>query len=287
MSTAASTLIARTRRLLQDYPEEDVLSASVASTATSLTVADGTLYTSGWLLEIDQEVLYCNGTPAEGSTTVNVRRGLRSSTAASHASSATVLIQPRFFSIQILDALNEAMDACFPLLYRPVSSEYTGIEDTTYEYTLPQMSGLAVAIPYITGIEVQESGDTAFRKINAFEIRRSESPFIKFRRPLTAGSTIRISGYGPFTHLASVTDTLDTYFPQHAEYLLPLFAASQLLASGEAYRVRNALGVVDSRENANAVGASLKAAESLRNRFYTQLSQAAMPPQRKHVLSII
>ena len=272
----------RTRRLLRDWPEEDVLTASVSSGGTTLTVADGTIYPTKFLLEIDQEVLYTS-TAGSGTTVTNVRRAQRGSSAASHASGATVLINPRFYSVEILDALNDALDACFPLIYRPVTTEYTGITDGTYEYTIPSMDGLGISIPSIYRIDIQESGDTVFRETRAWEIARGEAPFIKFKRALAAASTIRIYGYGPFTHLSAITDELDDYFPKQAEGLLPLFAASQLLASGEAYRVRNYTGVLDQRENANAPGSSLRAAENLRNRFYTQLQQAAMPPLPKHI----
>ena len=198
-----------------------------------------------------------------------------------------VLINPRFYSVEIIDALNDALDACYPLLYRQVTTEYTGTSDTIYEYTIPSMSGIGVAIPSIYRIDIQESGETAFRETRAWEIVRGESPFIKFKRPPASASTVRVYGYGPFTHFTSITDELDTYFPVQAEALLPLFAASQLLASGEAYRVRSFTGALDSRENANATGASLRAAENFRNRFYTQLQQAAMPPPQKHLKSFI
>ena len=285
MSTSAATLIQRTRRLLRDWPEEDVTTASISSVGTTLTIGDGTIYPKSTFLELDQEVLYT--TAAGSGTTVAVRRGLRGSTAASHASGASILINPSFYSIEILDALNQALDACYPLIYRPVATEYTGVSDTIYEYTLPTMSGISVAIPSVYRIDVQESGDLAFRNIRAWEVIRSEAPFIKFRRPPTAGSTVRVYGYGPFTHLSAISDTLDTYFPVNAEFLLSDFAAAQLLASGEAFRVRSNKGVVDARENANATGSSLRAAENFRNRFYAQLQNAAMPPMRRHVPSVI
>jgi hypothetical protein len=32
-----------------------------------------------------------------------------------------VLLKPSFFAAEILDALNEGLDACFPRLYRPIT----------------------------------------------------------------------------------------------------------------------------------------------------------------------
>jgi hypothetical protein len=281
MATSAQTLVDRTRRYLRDWPQEDVLTASVASNSVTLTVETGTLYADNWVIEIDSEELFVNGNGSGSSVTV--RRGARGSTAASHASGATVLMRPSFFQNEILDALNAGLDACFPLLYRPVALEYTGISDTVYEYTIPSMSGISVAIPFISEIDVKEPGDLAFRQNGSWRIVRSEAPFIKFRSPPIAGSTIRISGYGPFTHLSALNDTLDTYFPVQGEHLLPLFAAAHLLASGEAGRLRSDTGAQDTRESANTAGSSLRASQSLLQRFYTLLSQAAMPPPSKHL----
>jgi hypothetical protein len=55
-------------------------------------------------------------------------------------------------------------------------------------------------------------------------------PILKLRRPITAASTIRLFGYGPFTHFTAITDTLDTYFPINAENLPVTYAVSNLLA---------------------------------------------------------
>lgn len=286
MATSASTLIQRTRRFLRDWPEEDVLTASVSSSATTLTVADGTIYPKNLLLELDQEVLYTS-TAGTGTTITDVRRAQRGSTAASHASGASVLINPGYYSVEILDALNDALDACYPLIYRPVATEFSGPDGSTYEWTIPSMSGIAVAIPTIYRIDVQQPGDPAFRQTSSFEIARGESPFIKFSVPVTSGALIRVYGYGPHTHLTAVSDTLDTYFPKQAEGLLPLFAASQLLASGEAGRVRRDTGAIDQRENANQTGSAMRASDGLRNRFYTQLQQAAMSPLPRHVRSVL
>jgi hypothetical protein len=283
MATAASTLIQRTRRRLRDWPELDTTTASVASNGSSIAVADATLYSPNWLLELDQELVRV--TSASG-VTVNLARAQRGTTAASHVSGVTVLKQPAFYAIEILDALNEALDACFPTLYRPVAPEYTGLNGSTYEWTLPTMSGISVAIPYLHEIELKESGDLAFRKETAWEVVRSEAPFIRFRRPPSSGTTIRLRGFGPFTHLSTIASTLDTYFPVQAEYLLDLYASSVMLASGEAGRVRQDLGVIDQREQANRPGSSMSASDKLLTRFYKRLQDAAMSPMPPHVVSL-
>lgn len=280
MATSAATLIQRTRRLLRDWPEQDVLTASLSSGGASMTVADGTRYSAQELIEIDQEVM--RATAVGGATTVPLQRALRGSTAVSHASGVTVLMNPRFLSIEILDELNNAIDACFPRIYRPVSNDYTGLLTDTYEYTIPTVNG--APLPYISSIEVKEPGALSFMRRREFAIARDAiSPYLEFRSALTAGGTIRINGYGPFAHLTAITDTLDAFFPQNAESLLPLYAAGALLDSAEVARVRMDSGAMDNREQATAVTASSKQASKLQQRFYTQLERWAMPPPAKSI----
>jgi hypothetical protein len=281
--TSAATLIQRTRRLVRDFPELDSLTASVASGGSTLTVADGTLYKKNELLEIDQELFRVT---ADGAgTSVSVKGAQRGSTAASHANSSTVLKAPAFYAVEILDALNEGIQATFPLLYKPFSNEYTGIDADTYEYQVPTMTSPAIVIPYIYRIQVKIPGDTAFREKRDWTVVRGGTPFIKFKSAPEVDSTIRIQGYGPFELLDSISDTLDSLFPIQAEYLPCLYAAAILLQSGEAGRSRADTGVRDDRESANRVGASAALSRDLEGRFYRRLNAAAMSPLPKHVIS--
>lgn len=444
MATSASTLIERTRRYVRDFPELDTLTASATPSASSLTVADGTRYFQHMLIEVGQEVMRVT---ADGSgTSVSVQRGVRGSVAAAHTNGATVLFQPAFYAVEILDALNEGIGACFPLIYKPVVDESLTTTADTYEYNVPNMSGIDVPIPYISRISIKESGFDRFLEKRDWWIIRGGTPKVRFKRPEPASATIRIEGFGSFQHLAAVTNleelagadvsfesgttgyttggtntlessdaqakfgsrsakatyednanllqrnqvvgaagahsfsrwvyiptgfdgdglrvvltgftgatgtisvaadmstrdewqrvevpnvtidagdlsgtisvqttgtaptagkfvyvdgcqteaqgvttpfttnTLDTLFPSQADYLPCLYAASTLLTSGEAGRVRHDVGMPDERENANRVGSSMRAAERLERRFYSRLDLAAMGPMPKHVVSVI
>jgi hypothetical protein len=65
-----------------------------------------------------------------------------------------------------------------------------------------------------------------------------------------------------------------------------LYSASQLLASGEAGRVRQSSGSVDTREQANRVGSSSAAGRDLLQRFLSLLDAATLPPLPPHVISV-
>lgn len=283
-TTTVTTLVQRTRRFVRDYPEFDALTASATSTATSLTVADATIYSSNWLIQIDQEAMRVRA--GSSGTTLNVRRATSGSTAASHANSATVLVKPEFLDQDILDALNAAMQAAFPLIYRRVAVEYTGVTATDYEYEIPDMPGITgYKIPYVSEIWLRDVTGEAFRRQHAFRIVRDEAkPLIQFRRVQVSGATLRIVGFGPYPSLA-FTDSLPAQFPPNAEDLLVWYAGQYLLSSGEAGRVRVDTGVIDDREQANRVGSSMTAANSLFQRFQIRLRDAGMPPMPRHVVS--
>lgn len=280
MATSVSTLIPRVRRFVGDYPEYDSLTASVTDSGTTLTVADSSIYAARWPIQIDTEALLVKALPS--STTVTVKRAHMGTTAASHANSSTVMLRPQFLDVEVLDALNYALGNCFPYMYKPVAQEYTGITADTYEYTLPNMTGLDVPIPFVYRVEYKESGESDFRQRRNWTVIRAATPVLKFDQSLDAGGTIRILGYGPFPRLTA-SGSLDTYFPQGCEDLLVVGAGEYLLASGEARRVRVDTGAIDNREQANRVGSSMQASNALLSRFERLLLRKAMPPMPRHV----
>jgi hypothetical protein len=93
---------------------------------------------------------------------LTVTRAYAGSTAATHASGATVLIQPAFMAVEIIDALNATKDECFPLIYKPVLDTSLSGDGTTYEFTVPNMpstyGGDSIPIPWLSRIELKENG---------------------------------------------------------------------------------------------------------------------------------
>lgn len=285
MATSLATLEKRTRRYLRDYPFEDVLTASATNSASTITVADSTLYGNRFFVQIESEVLYAVS-PATA-TTVAVRRGQKGSTAASHANSSTVLVRPDFYQEEIVDALNAGIEASFPLLYTHVVDETLTGSAGVYEYEVPDMPGhTGHVIPILYEIQLKDSTEDAFRKVRAWEVVRGPTPKVKFRRSLDGDETIRLMGYGPLPALAS-GGSLNDQFPPAAVTALVEYAASYLMGSGEAGRVRVDTGATDNREQANAAGVSMRASQALAQRFYTRLLQAAMPPLPRHIKSVL
>ena len=199
-------------------------------------------------------------------------RAYAGSTAASHASAARVLLRPRFLTTEIIDSLNAGLDATFPLLYKEVLDTSLAGVDQTYEYTIPS------TVAYLSQVDIKQSGDLSYRPERGWELRRGATPKIKFRRLPVPGATIRLHGYGPFPHFATTADSTDTQFPLNAESCLVYYAASDLLMSGEALRVRTDTGAIDNREQATRPGSSMAAALQMEQRFLRQLNRVSMSP---------
>lgn len=282
MPTSAATLVQRTRRFLGDWPEDDATTASLATNAASISVADTSLYAPGWLIQVDTEAYQVKALTSP--TALSVRPAVRGTTTATHASGATILVRPHFLDIEYLDGINGAIEAAFPWIYQPVVDESLTAVATTYEYTIPNVNSMP--IPYISSVEFKESGDLTFRPFKSWDVRRGSTPVLKLRRSLPTG-TIRINGFGPLPRLTDLTSSLDAQFPVVAEDALTFYAAQFLLASGEARRVREDTGARDDRENANRTGSSLAASNALLTRFQMRLRDCGLPPMPKHVISVI
>lgn len=287
MATTLDTLVQRTRRFLRDYPyAPDTTTASLSSSVTTVPVGDGTQFAANRIIEVDYEAMLITTVVGNNLT---VRRGWAGSTAASHATSSTVLNKPGFLSVEIIDALNGAKDEMYPYVYRPVNDTSLTTNSSTYEFTVPNMpgtySGDTLVIPFISKIELLATGDTAYRPVRNWTVRRAATPKIVFSSPPVSG-TLRVHGFGPYADLAASGDTVDPLFPRNAERILPLGAAVTLLGSGEAGRVRQDTGARDDREAANRTGSSISLANQLERRFEKDLSRVSMPPMPKNIVSV-
>ena len=286
MAVDLATLIQRTRRFVGDWPDNDVLTASLASTTSVVSVGDGTLYYKNLELEIDQELLKVQ--VAGAGTTFTARRGAHGSTAASHASTAVVLMNPAFPAVQVIDALNMAKDDAYPLHYMPVLDTSLTTLANTFEYTVPNMPGTyggdTIPMQYVSKVEVKGPGQTDYIPIRQWNIRRASTPKIQFKHVQEAGGTIRVHGYGPFPDLSATTDVLsDKLWRKPAEKFLPVGAASFLLAGGEARRTRVDTLATDNREMANRPGSAMSASNALYARFRQMVLTSAPPALPPHV----
>ena len=280
MAIAVNTLIQQARRFARDYPEIDATTASIASNGTTLSVADTTIYARNWNLQLDTESVEVASIAS--ATTLTIRRAAQGTTAASHASAATILVRPAYLDIEYLDALNYAQDQTYPYIYREVDDTSLTTLANTYEYTIPTDSVTAKPIRGIYRVQLKISGTFDYRATRSWTVLRGTTPKIQFRHEPIVGANIRIHGYGYFADLA-FGGNVDTKFPEEAANTLLLGAVEYLAGSGEMGRIRVDTGVIDAREQANRPSAALSLSNAYLSRFERSLLKHAMPPLPKNV----
>jgi hypothetical protein len=279
--TTLLTLIQRVRRFVGDYPELDVLTASIATTSvTTITVADTTIYSVNWMIQVDQEAMRIKA--LTNGTTLTVLRGANGTTAATHANSATVLIRPQFLDLQIIDAVNAGINASFPFYYKKAYDTSLTADGATYEFTIPNMPSTSTPMPYVYRVDIDVTGDLTYRIVEDWRVIRGGVPVIKFPAAPWPG-TIRVHGYGPFPNLSATSDSLDSLWPSWGEDALIEYAAQRLLMASEARRVRLDSGPQDDAQSPARQGVAASTAGQLLQRFQLRLQQAPMSPIPPHV----
>ncbi len=283
IGTSVATLIDRVRRQLRDWPDEDKLTSDITNAnVQTIHVADSSLYYVNERIQIDSEVMIVRALPS--GTTVTVKRGGGGTTATSHLDSAAVLLKPRFFNIEIVDALADGLDAAFPYVYFRVKDTSLVADGATYEYTIPTGNN-DIPIPYIYKVETQEAGELTPWQVRNWMLVRDDTtatPKLKFRITQPTNATIRIQGYDYFPRIGA-DSALDAGWPVNLEYPLVMYACSLMLASGEFSRVSIDRGVIDDREQANKVGASMGASQYGLQWYLRRVASCGFPPMSRHV----
>lgn len=286
-NTSVASLVASTRRWTRDQPDMDLLTASITSSGTTLTVADtSTKYNPSMTIEVDQEAMIVRAVAS--ATTLTVTRGAFGSTAATHVNGSDVLLRPAWTTVQIVDALNAAIEASYPYVYQEVMDTSLTVVTQQWEYTVPNMPGTYggdnIQIPLVYGIDIVDpGGGLPYTPVSAWNLRRDLSTSkIKLNYLENPGATLRVRGYGPFPDIA-YSGNLHAGFPRNLTMALVEYAGSTLLMSGEAGRVRADTGLTDTRESAQRPGASLAAANAAEARFLRRLANGGMPPLKRRM----
>lgn len=247
MATAGA-LIEQSRRLLLAGTRErlNALSAAVTdTTGTSLSLARAVQgIQDGAVVGIDTELMYVTASPS--TTTATVTRGYGGTTAATHASGAEVVVNPKWSRADIFDALNDELDSLSAEgLFQMLTVEITynsAVEgyDLTSVAQIEDVYALYARVP---------TSSKAWPRIknNCWEGRRNQNTsdfasgftiVLTGPSPAWPGQVIRVLYKAPFTRLTATTQDLltDGGLPATANDLLKYGVALRLAVPREGAR---------------------------------------------------
>ncbi len=138
MSTLGD-VITQVQFLLRSYTGQHerttYLTNDVASNATALAVADGTVVDQG-LIQIDDELMYVISSDAGSVSVPPFGRGYAGTTAAAHTTGAQVLVDPMFPRSAIAEAVDYTLREIYPRLFAVDTTELTMTSGVT-SYEMP------------------------------------------------------------------------------------------------------------------------------------------------------
>lgn len=231
-------VLAHLRSYVRDQEASTHLTASVASTTTSLAVDDASILSRG-RIEIDDELIWI--TEADQQTNLAAvppyGRGMDGTIAAAHASGARVIGAPLFPRSEVQSQINRAITIIGGTLWG-VDSVVLTPSSTTFAYELP------AAVKSVLSVQMVDVNDNV-------TYLRNWTP--DYRAPAAISATGRAiylneyAFYGVDTFVVTysrdpvqLSDAADlwsdTLLPDSAEDIPVLLAASRLLATAESYR---------------------------------------------------
>jgi len=241
--STVSQILTRTQRQLMSGTIEarNKLSASVTATGTSVSLTyDLNSVREGAVIQVDSELMYVWEVGA-GTKTATVERGFNGSTAASHASGAVVVVNPKFPRAQLFEALNdELMDLCSPMngLYDVKTLDFnynSSKRQTNIPMTGDVIDLIEVRYRYIA---------TDYKLVNNVKLLR-DLPTKDFGSgyglqidSLIPSSTVRVTYKIPFARVGLESDDLQDIagYPESAEDILVMGIQIRAVAPREIKR---------------------------------------------------
>lgn len=212
--------------------------ASMSNSATSIAVADATQISTG-LIEIDDELMWCDQVDPEANIVYTNIRGLYGSTAASHASGAIVRNAPRFPRFSIKRSINDTIRAVYPDLYGVGTTVLTA-STATVTYALPSdvLSIIEITFPLADGSKAWWVPNRWRLNLNANTTDFPTGKTVDILDGIVSGRSINVTYRKVPSVLSAGTDNLTTTGLQDsAKECLVYGACSRLIGYTEPARM--------------------------------------------------
>jgi hypothetical protein len=250
------------------------LLSSMTSTATTFTVADGTVLTRG-LVEIDDELIWVDSFDRTTNTATipAYGRGFRNTDAASHAAGVRVTITPSFPRSVVRKNVNLAIDGVYPDLFGTYYTTFTWQAART-TYALPQE-----AID-ILGASWQTIGPSReWLPIRHYRVDRMAYPAvwnsgktISIREGIIPGRPLMITYTKKPTTLQYDTDDFTmTGLPDSAREVIVLGAAYRTAYYLDLGRVPARTAEADAQQGNDPVGTAVNVARAIQQQYQQRL----------------
>jgi hypothetical protein len=287
-----SDLIERVDSVLHGYTDNveptSWLTTSANSTVTTLTIADATGMGRGFV-QIDDEIVFVNSTD-NVSNTLSLApwgRGQRGTTAAAHSSNAKVTASPIFPRAEIKKAINNTIDAMYPMVFATGTTDFDFIAART-TYQLPADFQAILGASYSTvgpsrewfpirGYTLDHTADS-----DAFATTRS----ISIYSPITPGQTVHIAYKKRPTLLTGEDDEYATVtgLPPYSEDVVIYGAAFRMVSFLDPSRLGPQSAAADIFDGVTPVGSGQNASRFLYNIYQQRLNEVADNQRRQHPL---
>ena len=233
---AASTVINRVAKAFNRHDNADVLSTEMNSSTTSL-VYSGILpaWGPGTVVEIEQELMLVQSVDTSLKT-ATVVRGWLNTTAATHAASSVIYVNPRVSRDDILDLFNDCLTAIFPTIYK-VSVQTHTYDSSTIGYNMPSDTSKILSVQYQVNSNAEQ-----WEHIGDFELlsNMNTSDFsggnaVMIRKALPSAASIRVVYASPFTRFTAEANDMTSAvgLQDYMTDLLFYFSLNRLMVQEE------------------------------------------------------
>ena len=269
------------------------LTAPMAATDLTFTVADGTVLTRG-LVEIDDELIWVDSFDRTSNiaTIPSYGRGFRDTTAAAHTAGTRVTITPSFPRSVIRRNLQQAIDAVYPDLF---GTYYTifNFQAAVTTYVLPDEAVDVLAVSWRTIGPSKE-----WLPVRHYRVDRTANPLvwnsgktISIREGIIPGRPVMVTYTKKPTTLQYDNDDFSmTGLPESAREVLVLGAAYRTAMYLDFGRVPALTAEADSMGQSNPIGSAVNIGRAIQNLYQQRLQieirrlEAQFPP-RTHYTS--
>jgi hypothetical protein len=289
MSTFAQ-LADRVEAVLHGYTENTEpaswLVSNATSTATTMSVYDASVIGRGYV-QIDDEIVFVNSTDnvANTLTIAPWGRAQRGTTAAAHNQNAKVTMAPLFPRQEIKNAINNTIDAMYPMVFAIGTYDFDYIA-AQYSYEIPAAVQNVLSVTYsivgptkewfpARGWQLDRTADS-----DAFATTKSLSIY----SGIIPGQTIHVVYSKRPTLLTSDNQEYETVtgFPSYSEDVVVYGAAFRMISFLDPSRLGPQSAAADILDGVRPNGSGQNASRFLYNIYQQRLNEVANNQRRQY-----